>query len=187
MNPNILSKAIAPAMLIAMSVIPGAQAASHNTNRADVSPTIQARQELKDIKELAFSIERDADRLSKLAGSNTAPQSHLAKLLALHDEVNAMGKHFLALDAKRPELTNWERQTVDSILPLIQQSVSNTEKAIKYFNANRGRLMDATYRDYASNLYQDAERIHQIVKDRMKLDGLQSEQGKIQQRLSTLD
>lgn len=187
MYPNSLSRAIAPAMLIAMSIIPAAQAASHSSNRTDASPVTQARQELKEIKDLAFSIEHDADELRLLASSTLAPQSHLAKLLALQDEVNAMGKEIVSLDGKRAEMTEGEREAVDRILPLIQRSASSTENAIKYFNANRGRLMNATYRNYASQVYDAAAQIHQIVKDRLKLDGLRSEERRIEERLNTLD
>jgi len=176
---------ITSTVLITLS-LPLAQAAIRvpgSITVADLAKETLARKTLKQIQVSAAAVAAEAGQLRMLANSESSPDSHLAKLTALKGEINRMGQEINGLDAERELLAPWEQRAVDDVFPLLQADAANTESAIAYFNANRGRLWTEAYRDYAGHVWQDSEQIARILKDYRRYDKLRDQEVRVEQRI----
>lgn len=173
------------AMLITLS-LPLAQAAGRTPGTitvADLSKEALAKKTLKRAQVCAAVVADDADQLRMIVDSQSSPDSHLAKLMALKGEVNRMGQEISSLQAERGSLAPWEEQAVDDVLPLLEATVTNTESAIEYFNENRGHLWTKAYRSYADRVWRDSEQMAKILEDFLKYDKLRDQEVQVQARI----
>ena len=162
---------IASATLITLGLSLGqAGARMHRTGNDD------ARKTLREIEVLASHVEDQADQLVHVSqNQNLSPYSHLARLDAMKDGVNQMGRDLAILEAERDTLPLWEQEAVDDTLPLLRDAAKNTESAIEYFNENRTRLWTPDYRSYASRVYDDSSGIAKSLKGYLKYDNVREE------------
>jgi hypothetical protein len=175
---------ITSAMIITLS-LPLAQAAGnppYTVTVADMTREMLAKKTLKQVQASAAAVADEADQLRMIANPAYSPDSHLATLTALKDDVNRMGQGISRLKVERESLATWEQMAVDQVLPLLQATAANTECAIEYFNANSPRFWTMTYRDYADQVWQDSEQISTTLKSDLKYDKLRDEQVQVEER-----
>jgi hypothetical protein len=160
MTINMIS--ITGAMLIAVAVLP-AQAGI--LNRHHVTLTDPAAQSLKDLHANAAAAEDEAMHLRTLSLTpEISADSHMVALMALKQQVNAMGREIDALNAERSALARWEVRAVDHVRSLLKSAASDTDNAIAFFNDNRDRLWLPAYRADVEGIESDAARIAEILK-----------------------
>jgi uncharacterized phage infection (PIP) family protein YhgE len=108
----------------------------------------------------AAQLSRDADEMESLLHSDVSWQSHADMLNRIRDDVNTMGRTVARLNTTYESGSEWQRQAVDRILPLLRELASNTTAAINHLNANQAR---PTTPDYVNYLEENAETAHQLA------------------------
>lgn len=167
--------------LVAMSMSVG-QAAS---KPKDNSPTTQARTMLEQIDSWSATIAGTADRLSMKAKFPADSQSDLEGLDTLKSDVNKIGRDLRVLEAEQRSLPEWESKAVDEVLPLMQEVASNTEKAIQTFQSDRNHLWTTAYSDETAKVFEDAERIKELLDGQLKLAAAREEEQRLEGRIDT--
>jgi hypothetical protein len=102
-----------------------------------------AKKTLRQVEVSAAVVANQANQLEMIAGPESSPESHLAKLAVLKDEVNRMGQEMSSISGDRESLPPWEQQAIGKVLPLLRATAANTENAIVYFNENKNSLAHA--------------------------------------------
>jgi hypothetical protein len=108
----------------------------------------------------AAQLSRDADDMESLLHSDVSWQSHADMLNRIRDDVNTLGRTVARLNTTYESGSEWQRQAVDRILPLLRELASNTTAAINHLNANQVR---PTTPDYVSYLEENADTAHQLA------------------------
>lgn len=143
-------------MLLAITIVlcltPKLHAADREANAEVTNLLSQAAQE-------AAQLSHDADDMESLLRSDVSWQSHADMLNRIRDDVNTLAGTVGRLNTTYESGSEWQRQAVDRILPLLRELASNTTAAINHLNANQLR---PTTPDYVNYLEQNAETAHQL-------------------------
>ncbi len=166
------------AWLVALS-FSAAQAANQQTISTS---EIHAMTTLKGIEESAARAAEEADLLQQ-AGNEITADSQYEHLVALRDEINAIGRGVSSLDAESQSLAPWQKQAVDKVQPLLRETAGDTEKAIQFFNANRNELWHKDYRNDVSGAFHGSEQIEKTLKDYLKFAQTRDEEQRLRQGL----
>lgn len=108
----------------------------------------------------AAQLSQDADEMESLLHSDVSWQSHADMLNRIREDVNTLGRTVERLNTTYESGSEWQRQAVDRILPLLRELASNTTAAINHLNANQVR---PTTPEYVSYLQENAETAHQLA------------------------
>jgi hypothetical protein len=88
----------------------------------------EVTQLLAEARDEAAVLSRDADEMEALTRSEVSWQSHAAMLDTIKDDVNELGKCAAKLDASRDSASQWQRQAIDRMMPLLKELASNTTR-----------------------------------------------------------
>ena len=139
---------------------------------------------LEEIRADVSKLENQADRLR---GFSTNPvidwQTHASELSSIKAEINDMGAKLCRLEIIRPAVLPWQQQAIDRTAVVVREMANNTEQAISYLNDNQEHLWSPTYRQYATNLYNEGERLSQSIGDFEKLAKLHQQEKDVQTEL----
>jgi hypothetical protein len=156
------------------------QAASKPT---DDSPALQARTMLQEIDSWCANIADTADRLSLKTKIPADTESDVEALVTLKNEVNKIGRDLRVLKFGQSDLDKWESNAVDEILPLMQEVASNAEKAIQTFNSDRNHLWTTAFPVETAKVFEDAERVKELLDGHLKLAKAREEEQRIENAL----
>lgn len=173
---RVISVNILAALIVASASL--LQAAPKLTDQS----AAHARVILERIGALSVSMERNADELAIDARdpAYTGSETQLGGLNHLRDDVNAIGRDLRLLEAGEGSLADWERQTFDEILPLMQEIAVNTQKEIQTWDSERVHLWTTAFRDESVKVDADAERVKEIVEAHLKLANMHEQEDRIQ-------
>jgi hypothetical protein len=160
-----INYAVVSAALIACSL----SLAQASPRAKDQSVPTQVRMTLKEVDSLSASMADAADRLALVAKSTEGSETQLDELGTVRDDVNRIGRDLRTLQDEAGSLPAWESQTIDEVLPLMQEIATQTEEAIQNFNANRNHLWATAFPDETAKIYRDSERVKEIVSGNLKL------------------
>jgi len=174
-----ISFSVAAAILIAMPLSP-AQAGT-------ITVTDEARTKIQDLDARAAALAVAADQFTMIVrNTQLAPTSHLEQLIAIREDVNAMGREIATLNGEHEALPPWEQRTIARTLPLLKDAAANAEKAIEFFNANRVHLWaGAEYRHYADQICKDSEQMQKELAENLELARLQNKEHHLKGTLDT--
>lgn len=123
------------------------------------------------MKSAAADAADEASLLERFIQTNSvSPETYCAVLDQLKQDVNAMGRDFIDLDARRASLETWELQALDKVLPLLEQTAAETEGATLYFNDHRNHLWSPEYGAQAGKIESDSSQIAKTLGSFLKLD-----------------
>lgn len=174
-----IHSATVSAALVVLSVSLG-QAAS---KPKDDSPTAQARTMLEQVESWSASLADTADRLSMKAIRKEDPQSQAEDLDILKNDVNKIGRYLRILEAEQGSLAGWESSAIDETLPLMREIAVNTEKAIQTFQSDRIHLWTTPYSEETSKVFEDAERVKELLDGHLKLATAHEQEQQIENTL----
>lgn len=155
------------------------QAAARTATSVTVAQ--EARETLQEMRGLATAAAGEASQLQTFS-ENTAidPVAHRDALMALKRQVNTMDKEIASLNARRESLAPWERETIATVSPLLNEAAVNTERATEYYNGNSSHLWTPEYRAFTAKIESDSARIATTLKDHLKYEKLRQEEQQVQ-------
>ncbi|HZZ38505.1 MAG TPA: hypothetical protein VFE06_05180 [Acidobacteriaceae bacterium] len=145
------------AALLAITVVFCLMPKMHAAEREE---TAEVTELLSQAAQEAAQLSRDADDMESLLHSDVSWQSHADMLNRIRDDVNTLGRTVARLNTTYESGSEWQRQAVDRILPLLRELASNTTAAINHLNANQAR---PTTPDYVNYLEENAETAHRLA------------------------
>ena len=167
------------AVLLASLAMPAAQGATRATEDT-------AKDTLRDVKSQAFAAMTTADTLEMMiSAAKVSSETQSNELMALREELNRAGKDIATLEADRDELSAWEQQALDRIVPLIKDAAENTTLAIQHFNANRTHLWGREDLAYADKVYKDSGRAADLLNSYLNYEKLRNEEAAVASQIST--
>jgi hypothetical protein len=147
------------------------------------SSDAQARVILEEVDSLSVSMVTTADQLAMGAKKTDQGETQMEGLAALKGEVNRIGQDLRALETEETSLADWERSTVDGILPLMVEIAANTEKAIEALATNRSHMWATDFPEESAKVYDDAVKVRTIVDEHLKLASLREREQRAQAEL----
>ena len=138
----------------------------------EVSPPSQAQVLLEEVSGLAKSMTAAADRLAIEAKRADMAEVELARLAQIKDDINRIGKDLRTLEKEEDSLSEWERNAIDAILPLMVDAAKTTDQAFKTYDPNRGHLWATPFPAESAEIYKDASKVNEIAGGYLKLAAL---------------
>lgn len=181
MKPSFTTRAAA-LMSIALTGVFAANTGS--TAVTDASRAKSAKAMLSDIRGLAKAASEHADILEAMdRNAKVQPDSHLAQLNAIKEEINKMGADAAALEAERDYLPSWQKQAVDGVMPALRDAAAKTSDAIGYFNDNRQHLWTAEDTAFAHGIFTDTKQIASTLANFLKYEHVREQESRLATKL----
>ena len=143
----------------------------------------QVTQLLSEAREKAAGFSRDADEMESLTRSEVSWQTHASMLETMKEDVNDMGKIVERLAASRDSASQWQRQAIDRMVPLLKEIASNTTAAINHLNQERTRPTTGEYADYLRQNAETARELSDMVSSFVQYDQTRAKLEKLEQKL----
>jgi hypothetical protein len=150
---------------ITAAVLAASAVSGHTANKFGAADS--ARGVFRQVEESALRAANDIDPLQQM-GNDLSAESNYEHLMALRDEVNRMGKAIASLQAQAGSLAPGERQALEKIQPMLQQTAVDTQKAIDFFDTKRADLWTTDYRTLAAGAYEGSERMARTLHEYLK-------------------
>lgn len=170
------------ATAVALIVLSASAGQAASRPKSD-SPTAQARTMLEQVDSWSASLVDTADRLSMKAKSQADPQSELAELDYVKDDINRIGRDLRVLEGEQVQLDKWESSAIDEILPLMQDAAANAEKAIQTFQADRNHLWATAFPAEIATVFEDAARVKESLDGHLKLAAAREHEQRLERTL----
>ena len=155
--------AAASAALMVWSVAP-----AHGAPKP-ASPAAEAKAMFQQTDGWAADVAESAFRLSEMSKSERDPESQLAELAIVREDINRIGSKLQSLDAMRDSLSTWEARALDQTLTLMHEVADNAEQAIQTFNSDRGHLWSTAFVRDTAQISQDADTVSSNLRGYLKL------------------
>jgi hypothetical protein len=143
----------------------------------------QLTQLLSEAREKAAVLSRDSDEMESLTRSDVSWQTHASMLETMKEDVNDMGKIVEKLEASRDSASQWQRQAIDRMVPLLKELASNTTAAINHLNQERTRPTTGEYADYLRQNAKTARELSDMVSSFVQYDQTRAKLEKLEQKL----
>ena len=138
---------------------------------------------LSDARDKAAVLSRDADEMESLTRSEASWQSHAAMLDTMKDDVNDMAKIVEKLEVPQNSASQWQRQAIDRMVPLLKELASNTTAAINHLNEERNRPTSSEYAEYLRQNSETARELSDLVSSFVQYRETRAKLEKLEQRL----
>jgi hypothetical protein len=165
---------MASILLLACPVLLAVESAEENP---------RVTQLLSEAREKAAGLSRDADEMESLTRSEVSWQTHASMLETMKEDVNDMGKIVERLQASRGSASQWQRQAIDRMVPLLKELASNTTAAINHLNQERARPTTGEYADYLRQNAETARELSDMVSSFVQYDQTRAKLEKLEQKL----
>jgi hypothetical protein len=144
---------------------PPASGVSPPAVRTDTSSlhSAEASRLLKEVRTIAYNLERDAATLESYRFSRMHWQTHADQLRLAKEHINAIGDRLKSLQAIRGTAGPWQQQAIESIVPVAAQLAARTEAAIGHLNENRNHLFAPEYTDHLSTIADHSDQLKESV------------------------
>jgi hypothetical protein len=143
----------------------------------------QVTQLLSEAREKAAVLSRDADEMESLTRSDVSWQTHASMLETMKEDVNDLGKIVERLEASRESASQWQRQAIDRMVPLLKELASNTTAAINHLDQERTRPTTGEYADYLQQNAKTARELSDMVSSFVQYDQTRAKLEKLEQKL----
>ena len=134
----------------------------------------QITQLLNDAKSHAVQAEEDAASLEAYTRSRVSWKLHSYELDSMKQHVNEMGKIAADLQNLEPQASDWQKQAIHQVTPLLRDMAGNLTKTIQHLNENQAQVHMATYIDYTRTNYELAKRTADLIRDFVNYDEARS-------------
>lgn len=174
---SIISSAMAVLVIFALTAAASAELATQGHR--------QVANELADLKRTASKMRDQADILNSFTPAKQLSwQSHTARLNAIKDHVNEMGRSLAELEAMKPMANQTQALAIEHARPHLVSVASNLTEAIELVNENRRNVYWGDYGEAVEAVYSHADALHtkldtilKYEKDKMRMDNLELQTG----------
>ena len=177
--------------LAGMAMLPGLVVAAPGT-QCDCAVQFQdwnfpaeASSLLEEIQSRANQLARDADTLESYSRTRVNWRSHAGQLTLAKEHVNEIGKRITRLQEIKEVAAPWQRQAIDSILPVAVNLAARTEVAIEHLNENRNYLWAPVYIDHLEAISDHADQMKALVDLHLELAGTRDKLEQLRSKLET--
>lgn len=118
-----------------------------------------------DLKAHSLLAEDDAVTLESYTRSGVSWQSHAARLTTIKDHANNLISDFKTVDSMREEGSEWQRETIDRIKPLLNDMASHMNATLNHLNDNPGGIKMPAYKDYVRANREFISKAHRTICD----------------------
>lgn len=146
----------------------------------------EASQLLKQIQDHANALSSDADVLSIYARGSISRQSHAEQMNLVKDRINAIGKPLIRLQAIRHVAAPWQRQAIDSVVPIAVSLAAQTEAAILHLNETGKPLWAPEYTDLIRSISDRSDQVKQTIDLHLDLAGTQDKLQELRDRVNQI-
>jgi hypothetical protein len=147
---------------------------------AHAAPASESRMLLQSVDNMAVSMADTADRLNLGASRTNHADAEAEQLNMLREDINQIGHELSSLENLEGTLPDWERKTLDQIVPIMQEMAATTDKAIQNFDTNRNHVWATGLPEQAVTISQDAERVKEIVHANLKLASVRAQEQRLE-------
>ncbi|HZP64632.1 MAG TPA: hypothetical protein VFB28_14555 [Terriglobales bacterium] len=138
---------------------------------------------LKQARDEAVKLSRDADDMESLTRSEVSWESHAAMLERIKEHVNDLGKLAEKMETERGSASPWQQQAIDRMIPLMKDLASNTTAAIDHINQNKLRPTAGDYPEYLKENAETAHELSTMISDFVAYGQARAKLEKLEQRL----
>jgi hypothetical protein len=104
-------------------------------------------------------------------------------LETMNEDVNDMGKIVERIQGSRDSASQWQRQAIDRMVPLLKELASNTTAAINHLNQERTRPTTGEYADYLRQNAETVRELSDMVSSFVRYDQARAKLEKLEQKL----
>jgi hypothetical protein len=138
---------------------------------------------LADAREKAAVLSRDADEMEALTRSDVSWQTHADMLNTIKEHVNDLARTVEKLNASRDSASEWQKQAIDRVMPLMKELAANTTAAINHLNENKLRPTSGSYEEYLKENAETAHQLSDIISSFVRYGDTRARLEKLEQRL----
>jgi hypothetical protein len=138
---------------------------------------------LADAREKAAVLSRDADEMEALTRSDVSWQTHADMLNTIKEHVNDLARTVEKLSASRDSASEWQKQAIDRVMPLMKELAANTTAAINHLNENKLRPTSGSYKEYLKENAETAHQLSDIISSFVRYGDTRARLEKLEQRL----
>jgi len=123
---------------------------------------------LSEARTQAFQLSTDAAEMESFTmyyPQSLAPETHLAALGRIKEDVNVMGRQLTKLEQARATALPWQKVAIDRITPLLRELAGNTTAAIEHLNKNPKDVAADNYEDYLEANADSASYLSSLIAD----------------------
>jgi hypothetical protein len=147
----------------------------------------EASRLLKEVRTIAYDLERDTATLESYRFSRLHWQTHADQLRLAKEHMNAIGDRLKSLQAIRSTAAPWQQQAIESIVPVAAQLAARTEDAINHLNENRNHLFAPEYTDHLSTIADHSDQLKQSVNTFLELANTQEKLHSLREKAAALE
>jgi hypothetical protein len=147
----------------------------------------EASRLLKEVRTIAYNLERDAATLETYTFSRMYWQTHADQLRLAKEHINAIGDRLKSLQAIRSTVAPWQQKAIDSIVPVAVQLAARTEAAIGHLNENRNHLFAPEYKDHLTTIADHSDQLKQSVNIFLELANTQEKLDSLREKAAALE
>ncbi len=163
---------------LALVLFAGIQRAS-----AATPDSTKITQLLNDAKSHAVEAQGDAATLEAYTRSRVSWKLHSYELDSMKLHVNEMGKIAVELQDLEPLGSDWQKQAIQQVMPLLRDMAGNLTKTIQHLNENQAQVHMSAYREYTRTNYQLAKRTADLIRDFVDYDEARATTASLEDKL----
>ena len=130
----------------------------------------QVTQLLNDAKRHAVLAEDDAASLEAFTRSRVSWKLHVYELDSMKQHVNEIGKIVADLQNLEPQASDWQKQAIAQVNPLLKDMAAHLTKTIQHLNENQSKIHMMPYIEYTRTNYELAKRTAELIRDFVEYD-----------------
>jgi hypothetical protein len=147
----------------------------------------EASRLLKEVRTIAYNLERDAATLETYSFSRMYWQTHADQLRLAKQHINAIGERLQSLQTIRSTAAPWQQQAIASIAPVAAQLAARTEDAINHLNENRNHLFAPEYTDHLSTIADHSDQLKKSVNIFLEMASTQEKLDSLRDKAAALE
>lgn len=151
------------------------------------SSSAEASRLLKEVRTIAYSLERDAATLESYTFGRLHWQTHADQLRLAREHINAIGDRLKSLQAIRSTAAPWQQQAIRSIVPVATQLAARTEAAINHLNENRGHLFAPEYTGHLRAIADHSDQLKESVNVFLEMASTQEKLDSLREKTAALE
>lgn len=133
----------------------------------------------------AYQVSNHADHLRSLDKNTSVDwRADLDQLTTIKHAVNDMGQKLCRLETIRRVVQPWQKNVIDRDAAAIRLMADNTTDAINYLNGHHDELWVPTYRQYATNLYNESSQLSTTLSAAVNYARVHNEEQKLAKTLN---
>ena len=146
----------------------------------------EASRLLKEVQTHANALSSEADVLFIYSRGSISRHSHALQVHVVKDRVNAIGKPLNRLQAIRHVAAPWQRQAIDSVVPIAATLAAQTEAAIQHLNEIGNPLWEPAYTDLLRSISDRSDQVKDTIDLHLDLAGAQEKLEQLRDRVNQI-